>query len=218
MLSPSGKELIEDTFGCKVNSTYSASETGRIGFECERCDGFHLNIDLNALRVVDESGRDVPPGEVGEIVVSNLHNRAMVLLNYRLGDWGALAAQPCPCGRTLPLLARLEGRHSEQITLGDGRVLSALVVDMLLKHETDAALKVQVVNPAPGDLIWRIVPFAGTDREAMRRSLLAKGKEVFGDHTRIDVQFVDDIPPTPAGKFAKVVRQVDTSPNAGGRA
>ncbi len=98
MLSPSAKELMEGTFGCLIHSSYISTETGRIGFQCERREGFHLNIDLCALRVVDETGRDVPAGEDGEIIVSNLHNRAMVLLNYRIGDWGALATERARVG------------------------------------------------------------------------------------------------------------------------
>ena len=49
------------------------------------------------------------------------------------------------------------------------------------------------------------MPFAGVDREALRSALLARGKDVFGESTRVEVEFVDDIPPTPAGKFARVV-------------
>lgn len=204
MLSPDRRDLIEERFGCTVYSTYQAVEMSRIGFECERRQGFHLNMDLCALRVVDEVGNDVAAGLDGEIIVSNLHNRAMVLLNYRLGDWGALSVESCPCGRSLPLLARLEGRRTEAIVLGDGRVLTALIVGSLFKQENVAALKVQIVHPAPGVVRWRIVPFAGADQDAWQISLLARGKEVLGESTRVEVEFVADIPPTPAGKFPLV--------------
>ncbi len=204
MLSPDGRDLIEGRFGCTVYSTYQAVEMSRIGFECERRRGFHLNMDLCALRVIDESGRDVAAGEDGEIIASNLHNRAMVLLNYRLGDWGALAVEPCPCGRSLPLLERLEGRRTEAIVLGDGRVLSALIVGSLFKRENAAALKVQIVHPAPGVVRWRIVPFAGVDREAWRSAILTRGKDVLGESTRVEVEFVADIPPAPSGKYPLV--------------
>jgi phenylacetate-CoA ligase len=86
-------------------------EAGTIGFQCERREGFHLNVDLCAVRIVDAEGRTVPPGTSGDIVISSLDNRATVLLNYRIGDRGTLSPQPCPCGRSLPLLASLEGRR-----------------------------------------------------------------------------------------------------------
>lgn len=206
MLSPGGKELIEGRFGCMVYSTYQSVETARIGFQCERRQGFHLNIDLCPIRVVDAAGREIPPGEDGEIVVSNLHNRAMVLLNYRLGDWGALATGPCPCGRSLPLLERLDGRRSEAISLADGRVLSSLVVGSLFPRQLVSALKAQVVQPTPGTVRWRIVPFGGVDREAMRSAILARGRDVLGEGTRVEVEFVADIPPAPSGKFSLVAQ------------
>ena len=54
-----------------------------------------------AFRVADAEGRTVPVGSEGEVIVSNLHNQATVLLNYRLGDRGALAAAPCLCGHAV---------------------------------------------------------------------------------------------------------------------
>lgn len=208
-LSSGGKELIERTFGCTVNSTYSSVETGPIGFQCELCQGFHLDIDLNAVRIIDETGQDVPAGEDGEIVVSNLHNRAMVLLNYRIGDLGALATEPCSCGRTLPLLDRFQGRRGELIALADGRVLPSLLVGSLFFNELESALKSQIVHPAPGHIRWRIVPFAGVDQDAMRNALLIRGREVLGEGTRAEVEFVADIPSSRIGKFRRVVRDTD---------
>jgi phenylacetate-CoA ligase len=209
MLSPGGKELIEGTFGCLVHSTYQAAETGRMGFQCERRAGFHLNVDFCAIRIVDGMGREVPAGHQGEIVASNLHNRATVLLNYRIGDWGTLGTDPCPCGRSLPLLERLEGRESEVIALPDGRVLPFGVVGTLFRRELDASLKAQIVQSASGDVVWRVVPFAGADRAVFHRALIARGQEVFGEGTPVRVEFVTDIPPTPAGKFARVVTTED---------
>jgi phenylacetate-CoA ligase len=214
LVTPGGKEMIERRFGCTVNSTYSSVETGPIGFQCELCQGFHLDIDLTAIRIVDDAGQDVAVGEDGEIVVSNLHNRAMVLLNYRIGDWGALATEPCPCGRTLPLLEQLQGRRGEMIELADGRVLPSLLVGSLFTIELESALKSQIVHPAPGHIHWRIVPFAGVDRDELRRTLLDRGRESLGVGTRVDVEFVADIPPTRGGKFRQVVRHTDSSSGA----
>ncbi len=211
MLSPGGRELIEST-GCVVYSTYQAVETGRLGFECERHEGFHLNVDLCPVRIVDEVSRDVPAGESGEVVVSNLVNRGTVLLNYRLDDRGALAAVPCPCGRSLPLLKRLEGRTSELVALADGRVISSLELEGRFRQELRPTLQVQIVHPAPGHVRWRIVPFAGAGREALRRGLVERGPEVLGQGTRVEVEFVADIPRDPSGKFTRVVAAGVASP------
>jgi hypothetical protein len=139
---------------------YGAMEAGTIGFQCERREGFHLNIDLCAVRVADADGRTLPPGEPGHIVLSSLDNRATILLNYRIGDRGVLAQAPCPCGRSLPLLASFEGRSSEMIRLGDGHQVSSLMLEGMFRAELRRTLQAQIEQLGPGQLCWRIVPFA----------------------------------------------------------
>jgi phenylacetate-CoA ligase len=205
MLSANGRELIENTFGCPTYSTYQSTETGRLGFQCEERQGFHLNIDLCAVRLVDDDGRTVEPGESGEVIISNLHNRAMVLLNYRLGDRAVLRSAPCPCGRSLPALERLEGRSSEVLYLADGRGVSGLTLETLCRQELRPTLQIQFVQPAPGHIQWRIVPFSSADRDTLRRKLLERCRAVLGEDTKVEVEFVEEIPTPPHGKFLRVV-------------
>jgi phenylacetate-CoA ligase len=203
-LSPEGRELVERR-GCVVDSVYGAIEAGTIGFQCEERNGFHLNVDLCALRVIDGNGRDVPPGEPGDVVISALDNRAMALLNYSLGDRAVLSRDRCPCGRTLPLLERLEGRRSEVVRLADGRELSSLTLEALFGAELRRTIQAQIDQQTPGRLHWRIVPFSDADRGALRDALLARGRRVLGAGTTLTVEFVEHIPRTAAGKFIRSV-------------
>jgi phenylacetate-CoA ligase len=203
-LSAEGRRLAEQR-GCLVYSVYGSMEAGTVGFQCEERDGFHLNVDVCSVRVVDDAGRDGPAGEPGEIVISPLDNRAIVLLNYRLGDRGALSTTPCPCGRSLPVLARLEGRRSELIRLADGRELSSLTLEALFGRELRRTIQAQIAEDEAGRLRWRIVPFDGVDRDALRTAVVARGREVLGADTSLAVEFLDGIDPTPAGKFVRAV-------------
>jgi phenylacetate-CoA ligase len=205
MMDPAWRQRAESR-GCAIVSTYQTVEAGRIGFECERRDGFHLNADLVAVRVVDEGGRDVAAGETGEIVISNLVNRATVLLNARLGDRGALSPDPCPCGRGLPLLRGLEGRVSEVVDLGDGRKIG----EMDLRRETgdalDFALQVQLVQSRPGRVVWRVAPREGVAVEDAVRRLRLRMREIVGPGTEVGVDVVDEIPTPWSGKQRRVER------------
>jgi phenylacetate-CoA ligase len=205
MLYPEGRELIEKTFGCPTFSAYNSTETGPLGFQCERRQGFHLNTDLCAVRLVDKDGQTVKPRVSGEVVISNLHNRATVLLNYRLGDVAALAAEPCACGRSLPVLERLDGRSSEVIHLADGRTLSGLALEALCRNELKPTLQIQIVHAARGHIRWRIVPSSNADRDTLRRELLDRCRGVLGEDTRVEIEFVEEIPTTPQGKLIRVV-------------
>ncbi len=193
--------LIEKRFGCLIYSTYQATETGRIGFQCQRRQGFHLNIDLVAIRIIDDSGHTLPPGKPGEIVISNLHNRATVLLNYRLGDEGILSDDPCPCGRSLPLLREFKGRTNPPLVLRDSRVLSVGVLQMAcadLLH--DVALQSQVLQKKPGQVIWRLVPFEHIDRAKLTEKLCKRCLAILGSDVELQIEMLDALPPTPHGK------------------
>jgi phenylacetate-CoA ligase len=109
-MSAAARTRIQRCLGIRVWSTYQAVEALKIAFECTLARGLHVHADLCDVRIVDRDGRDVPDGETGDVVVSNLVNRGTVLLNYRLGDVSALVRGPCPCGSPLPLLAFPAGR------------------------------------------------------------------------------------------------------------
>jgi phenylacetate-CoA ligase len=170
-------------------------------------DGFHLNTDLFDVRLVDDDDADVPPGTVGDVLISNLTNRAMVLLNYRIGDRGVLDPEPCPCGRSLPLLATLEGRRSELLRLADGREISSLSLESTFSDELEAALEAQFVQRGDGELVWRIVPFERVDLADLQAQVDEKAERVLGDGTRITLELAKSIPRTAQGKFMKVVHE-----------
>jgi len=205
MLSDYGRELAEKRFGCPVYSTYQMVETGKVGFQCERREGFHLNVDRCPVRVIDEDGRTLPPGQRGEIVVSNLVNRATVLLNYRTGDLGTLSDEPCPCGRSLPILERLEGKINDVIRTPDGRCLVTGAIELLFHDELEDTLQGQMTQRADGGVVWRIVPLTSIDRDALRRRLTDKTTGMLGPDVPVAVEFVDKIPHTRTGKFRRVV-------------
>jgi phenylacetate-CoA ligase len=205
-LSEEGRALIEERYGCWVHSTYQAVEVGRIGFQCEERSGFHLNVDFCPVRIVDAEGNDLPPGQVGEVVISNLYNRAMVLLNYRIGDRGAMSPNLCPCGRSLPLLAQLEGRSSSTLRLADGREILDHVLTHVYKDVLQDAMAFQIVQRQPGDFLWRVVPLRRVNRDALERGILDAARRVLGEGNALAVEFVDRIEPGPGGKHQRVVQ------------
>lgn len=213
MLSLTARRIAEER-GCRMYSVYGAREAGTIGFQCEqRGEGFHLNIDLCAFRLVDARGRDVSPGEAGDVVISVLDNRAMPLLNYRLGDRAVLSERPCQCGRSLPLLARLEGRQSEVVRLGDGRELSSMALESLFGSELRRTLAAQVRQPEPGTLRWTLIPARGIDPEALRSAMVEHARRVLGEHTSMEILFDDAIPRTPLGKFVRITTTAEEQDN-----
>jgi phenylacetate-CoA ligase len=203
-LSPPVRALIEQRFGIPVFTTYQAVEAFKIGFECERHSGLHLNVDLYPLRVVDRADRDLPPGESGEVIVSNLVNRGMVLLNYRLGDIVTLLPARCTCGRSLPLLSFPQGRSDDLIELASGRIVHPQAIRGVFNEER-LIWEYQVEQLTDTHFRVALLAAPACDKEASRHRVVENLEQVLGRGLRIDVAFVDSIDRTLGGKFAPVV-------------
>jgi phenylacetate-CoA ligase len=203
-VSDAARRMIREQFGLSCFSSYNAVEARRIGFECEAHRGLHVNEDVYPLRVVGPDSRSLPPGERGEVVVSNLVNRAMVFLNYRLGDTAALIPGPCSCGRTLPMISYPVGRSDDWIELPSGERLHPQAVHTLLRDE-DEVWQYQVVQESTFSFRLSLVAKETADRERLRTRLADKFTRTFGEKARVAVDFVPSIPRTAAGKIRPVV-------------
>jgi phenylacetate-CoA ligase len=180
------RELIEG-LGIPVMSRYNAVESFKIGFFCEERTGFHLHDDLCVVRTDDE----------GRILLSNLVNRATVLLNYPVGDLGAMSDEPCPCGRNLRLLGELEGRVEDILTLPDGRLVHPREVWGIFKHDR-SVLQYQLVQHAPDRYTLHLATTDPAARDRGHEGL----RRLLGPGAAIEVT---DPPPPDGRKFRAVV-------------
>lgn len=95
--------------GVTIRQGYGTAECGNLGYECEQQDGWHLPDDA-IIDVCDiNSGKPLPPGETGEIVVT-LFTEDYALVRFGTGDLSALNVQPCACGRKSSRLVGWLGR------------------------------------------------------------------------------------------------------------
>jgi phenylacetate-CoA ligase len=212
-LSDAARRLIQDRFGIPCFSAYGAVEATRIGFECDRHSGLHINEDIYPVRLIDGQGRSVPDGESGEAVVSNLVNRAMVILNYRLGDIASFLPRSCPCGRTLPLLSFPQGRENEWLRLPDGRNVNGLYLHILLRGEPDV-FQYRIIQLEPSRFELDLVHRPGADRAAFEARVKGKFRELLGSETRVEVKFVLAIPASAEGKARPIVSLVEKVPDS----
>ncbi|MCL6622493.1 MAG: AMP-binding protein [Syntrophobacterales bacterium] len=135
------REELREGLGVSLARAYGITEVMGPGlaFSCEAESGFHFNADHFYPEVVDpESGRPLPPGEEGELVITTLSTLAFPLVRFRSGDRTALDPTPCPCGRTLPRLTGIFGRVDAICSVGGIKVhpehLRALLREALGGH------------------------------------------------------------------------------------
>jgi phenylacetate-CoA ligase len=116
MLSPSLRKVFEGDYGIDTYQAYAVTEPGgALAYECSRKSGLHL-MDDYLIEIVDPAtGKQLFPGEVGEVVATPLHNPHWGLLRFGTGDLSKLVIDDCPCGRTAPKLAGLLGRSGEAV-------------------------------------------------------------------------------------------------------
>jgi phenylacetate-CoA ligase len=203
-ISDGVREWVQSTLDVEVLGEYGAIEAPHIGFECERHRGYHANLDLYPIRLIDANGGEVKRGDAGELVVSNLVNRGTMLLNYRIGDRLAPVAEPCPCGRRLPLVSYLSRTKSAWLDLGRGERVHVQALRAPLRHEQEL-WRYQIVQEAPQVLALRLVSRPAADRAAIGSRLRERLSASLPDGVMLQIDFVDDLPRSPSGKIQPVV-------------
>jgi len=203
------RETCRETWGIEVFDLYSAEETGYIAIQCPRHTHYHVQSETVLVEVLDSRGNPGGPAETGIVVVTPLHNVAMPLIRYALGDYAELGG-PCSCGRGLPVIARILGRAKDNIILPSGEERHAWVGTREFA-EIGAILEQQVVQKSLRDLEVRLVvkqPLTPDDEDRMRQ-ILARN---LGPDFRIAFRYLPEIPRAPSGKFYEFLSELAPRP------
>jgi phenylacetate-CoA ligase len=189
-------------FGVPVFDEYSAQEVLTVAAQC-RAGSMHVDEDRVWLELVDETGRPVPDGETGSVVVTHFRERAMPLVRYLLGDRARLVPGRCGCGRGSRRIRLVDGRTNDFLVLPGGRrVYSALLLG--LAQEMPGVAECMVRQDEAGTITVHLVP----DRrdEATYCQLVAEFAR----------RFAELVDPTVALRFVRAER-VELSTGGKGR-
>jgi len=209
-LLPADRAPMEQAFGPAVFETYGAREVMLMATECDAHDGLHVSMETLVVEVVvrdaagGPTGRPAQPGELGEVIVTDLTNLAMPFIRYANGDL-AVAGKTgaCACGRALPRLASVEGRVTETLLDGAGARVNGLVFNVVIAHLAHAIRQFQVVQHKDRSVTLKVAPTATFD--ATIEGTLRKTWEKYLAGIPVTLQLVDDIPVAASGKRQVVV-------------
>jgi len=136
MLAQSVRKTLEETYQINTAQAYAVTEPGgAIAYECREKSGMHL-MDDYVVEIVDPgTGRQLGPGEQGEIVVTPIHNKTWGLLRFGTGDISQLIAEPCPCGRTAYRLGPLVGRTTDAVKVRGMFVVARQAEQVIMSFE-----------------------------------------------------------------------------------
>ncbi|HEY5011108.1 MAG TPA: capsular biosynthesis protein, partial [Acidimicrobiia bacterium] len=149
------------------------------------------------------------PGEIGEVVITDLNNFSVPLIRYRIGDLAVAVdnSQPCGCGRHLSRIGRIEGRTQAIVHCANGAWLPSSFFLHFFKDYEHAIRFFQIRQDRRGEFVLKIVKnrrFTTTEFDV----IMTKLRRFVGNDTTIDVEFCDAIPLLGTGKRSPVVSTV----------
>lgn len=198
-LYPHQRTLIEEVFGCKVFNRYGLQETGMVAIECPVGSGMHISQEILHLEYEPTVNNDT------QIIITDLINHAMPLLRYETGDRGVPDPSPCPCGRGLARIQEIEGRIIELLPTSDGRLVNGQVFATF--HSIKGIRQYQVVQKTTSHMRVKLATNSEF-KEQNVEPIVTTIRQAFGPDTRVDFEYLEEIPFTRGGKYKLVVSEV----------
>ena len=189
MLTAASRKRLKEDYGILVRQFLATADVGGIAYECGEKNGMHF-ADYRVIEVVDpETGKQLGPGQVGEVVVTLLENPVYPLIRFGTGDLSYYEEQPCPCGRTSPRLMKLVGRV-DQVTKVRGMFIHPSQVEEVVAAfpEIQTAQAVVEREQDRDNLTFRVVLTEASSQQELASPLQEKIRSVL--KLRADVTFV----------------------------
>ncbi len=206
LLTPETRTLCRQAWGLGVVDMYSAQEAGYLALQCpdhtgEGQERYHVLSEGVLVEILDEKDGPCAPGQTGRVVVTALHNFAMPLIRYEIGDY-AEAGAPCSCGRGLPVINRVVGRARSMLILPEGKkvypifsssefLAVAPIRQKQLIQRSESEIEIKLVADSP----------LSEEQEARLGGLL---NERIGHTFSYRFTYLDEIPRSKGGKFEEV--------------
>ncbi len=205
------REIIAERLGARAAAFYACQEIGHIASECESAPHYHVASENVLVEIIDDRGRDVRPGERGRVVVTGLYNYVMPFIRYELGDIAVAGAGDCPCGRTLPVIERVEGRSRNAFVFRDGTRMWPRTSMVRTMAPFVPFTRFQMVQLDFERIEFRYLS-DGSGRAADVAGLNAHARAVLHPSVELKPVEVDALPPGPSGKFEEFISKVAAAP------
>jgi phenylacetate-CoA ligase len=190
MLPPSLRKTFEEDYSINTFQAYAVTEPGgAIAYECHRKAGMHL-MDEYVTEIVDpETGKQLGPGEVGEIVTTQLHNKDWGLIRFGTGDLSSYTEEPCPCGRTAYRITGIVGRAGDAVKVRGMFIVARQAEQAIMGFSQVAHYQLMVGRREHRDEITLKLELKGSGIDRERLSVDINNK--FQDICRIKIDKIE---------------------------
>jgi phenylacetate-CoA ligase len=207
MLGSELRSVCKEAWGVGLVDMYTAQEVGYIALQCpDNEDVYHIQAENLHVEVVDAKNQPCKTGEVGRVLLTTLHNYAMPLIRYEIGDYAEVGGL-CACGRTLPVLSRIMGRRRNMLVLPNGE-RNWPGTGLATGREELPFSQFQLVQKSLDRIEARLVAEREFTPEERKR-FTATLQKVLRYPFNIDIIYLENIPRSSGGKFEDFISEVD---------
>ena len=129
---------IETRLKISATDNYGLSEIVGPGVagECHLKCGMHISEDAFIAEIIDpETCEVLPPGSVGELVLTTICKEAFPMIRYRTRDITSLEYATCDCGRTMVRMKKTMGRTDDMLIIKGVNVFPSQIEEVLFAIE-----------------------------------------------------------------------------------
>ena len=205
LLGEDTRILAREVFNMEIMDIYGLIEVGDVAWQCRRANEYHVNADAILVEYLND-GKPVKSGEVGEIVVTSLYNKAMPLIRYRSSDAGRPSDGQCDCGCHLPMMKVVDGKMLDFLVLPGGKLVSPHVPKKALLF-VSGIQRFQIVQQTVHEL--DVLCEASPDwSDSTPQQIEDALRPIVGSAVRITSRQVDHIERSKSGKIKVIVSHV----------
>ena len=190
---------IYESLGIEFFDIYGLTEIygPGIAIDCHEHTGMHYFNDYIYCEIIDPvTGRVLPDGEQGELVITTFRKEAAPLIRYRTRDITRIIPGFCPCGSPFPRLDRIVGRSDDMIKIKGTNIYPAQVEEILKKIDGfSSEYRIVLENEELRDrMIVQAEAFDGTDPDALAETLIRECKSGIGIRVVPEVLHIGELP------------------------
>ena len=188
------------SLGSPIRDVYGSNEFNLLAWECPAGAGtYHICDDAVVLEVLGTDGRQVPIGQLGEVVITGLHSFAMPFIRYKIGDLAVRGPDRCPCGSHFSTLLAIHGRTIDIFHLAGGISLHPWTIHNAVRPWLGMVRQSSLVQVTPNRLEYLVVANDALG-QIEEQLLCAAAQSALPAGIDFALRRVETIPTAPGGK------------------
>ena len=193
------RDRIEKELGIESYDIYGLTEIygPGIGIDCKFHQGIHYWSDHLYFEIIDPvAGKNLPDGELGELVITTLTKEGAPLVRYRTRDLTRIIPGTCPCGSIYPRIDRILGRSDDMIKIKGVNIYPGQIEDVL-KETKGASSEYQIRLTrvdARDNMLLRVEGEPGVEREKLAEQVGMNFKKRVGIFIDVEVVSLGELP------------------------